>query len=128
MTLERGRQSVVALSSGFMMYPPNIHPEYAALRRCIEQSPTTFVLVPSLNREICVAETVRRQLVRAFARPAEREEAVIRERFSVYVGLPVRKVETMRPLVAIVDELAAAVRGEVRWGTFAEIRPSAARS
>jgi hypothetical protein len=49
----------------------------AVLRRRIEQRPITFVLLPSLNREICVAETVRRQIVRPFARPVEREEAVI---------------------------------------------------
>ena len=112
LTREGGRQSVVALSSGFMTYPQDIHSQYALLRRRIEQSPTTFVLVPSLNREICVAETVRRQLVRPFARPAGREEAVIRERFSVYVGLRARKIETMRPLAEVVDELVAAIQGE----------------
>lgn len=96
---------VAALSSGFMTYAHTIHPEYARLRQAIERSPTTFVLIPSLDRELCVAETVRRQLTRPFARSRTREEAVIRERFSIYVGLPAPKVQTMRPLTDVVNEL-----------------------
>ena len=101
---------VVALSSGFMTYPEEVHPDYARLRRDVEQSLRTVVLIPSLDREVCIAETVRRQLTRPFARSAETEEAVIRERFSIYTGLRARKIETMRPLDAIVDELVAAAR------------------
>lgn len=99
---------VSALSSGFMTYPQDVHPEYARLRHDIEQSPTTFVLIPSLDCEICVVETVRRQLARPFARSAAKEEAVIRERFPIYVSLRAQKIETMRPLTAIVDELRVA--------------------
>jgi shikimate kinase len=101
---------VMALSSGFMTYPRDIHPEYADLRSEIERSPTTFVLVPSLDPERCVAETVRRQMTRPFSRSTAREESVIRERFPIYVGLSSRKIETMRPLAAIVDELLSATR------------------
>ena len=101
----RGR-SVVALSSGFMTYPRDVHPAYARLHRDIEESPATFVLVPSLDFELCVAETVRRQLARPFARSPEREEAVIRERFPIYMGFRARRIETMRPVTAVVDELA----------------------
>jgi shikimate kinase len=43
--------------------------------------------------------------MRSFARSPEREEHVIRQRFPVYAGLPARKVETMRPLTAVVTEL-----------------------
>lgn len=100
---------VSALSSGFMTYPQGIHPEYARQRQDIEQSPTTFVLIPSLDCEVCVAETVRRQLERPFARSAGMEEAAIRERFPIYVGLRARKIETMRSVTAIVDELRMAI-------------------
>ena len=96
---------VLALSSGFMTYAPVIHSDYARLRRDVIQHPTTFVLIPSLDLEMCVAETVRRQMSRPFARSAKREEAVIRERFPLYVGLPARKIETMRPPAVIVDDL-----------------------
>ncbi len=107
-----GGRSVAALSSGFMTYPWDIHPQYGSLRQYVEGSRTTFVLIPSLDRDTCVAETVRRQLARPFARPAEKEAAVIRERFPIYAGLRARKVETMRPPAAVVDELLAALRGE----------------
>jgi shikimate kinase len=101
---------VVALSSGFMTYPLSIHPEYADLRQAVAQRPTTYVLIPSLEREACVAETVRRQLTRPFARSAAREEAVIRQRFPIYVGLSARKIETMRLPTAVVDAILTSVR------------------
>jgi len=107
--IERNGRRVVALSSGFMTYPPDVHPQYSSLHRDIERHPTTFVLLPSLDRDICVAETVRRQITRPFARPAAREEAVIRERFPVHVGLRAGKIETMRTIEAVVDEILAAM-------------------
>jgi len=103
-----GREAVLALSSGFMTYLPDIHPEYERCRREIVSSLSTFVLLPSLDVETCVAEIVRRQLIRPFARSAEREEQVIRTRFPIYVRIPARKVETMRPVYEVVDELIAA--------------------
>ena len=104
---EGTRPGVVALSSGFMTYPGDAHPEYGRLRRELEECAQTLVLLPSLNRECCVAETVRRQVARRFGRSPEREEAVIRARFEIYVALPARKVETMRPAAAIIDEILA---------------------
>ena len=105
-TLQEGTDgTVVALSSGFMTYSQDIHPDYPRLRRDIEHSPTTLVLIPSLDRELCVAETVRRQLARPFARSLAAEDAVIRARFPLYVGLPPRKIETMKPLSLIADEI-----------------------
>jgi shikimate kinase len=100
---------VAALSSGFMTYPNDTHREYPCLRRDLEQSQTTFVLIPSLNRDCCIAETVRRQMERPFARSRRREEAVIRDRFAFYVGLPVRKIETLRPLPVVVDEIVVSI-------------------
>jgi shikimate kinase len=100
---------VVALSSGFMTYRPDLHPSYASVRDHVATNPSTFVLLPSLDLETCVAETVRRQLTRSFARPQEREEHVIRTRFPIYASLPARKVETMRPVGEVVAELVAAV-------------------
>jgi shikimate kinase len=105
MLSEGQERRVVALSSGFMTYPQDIHPEYARVRSALERSPTTFVLLPSLDRDTCVVETVRRQRARQFARSASKEAAVIRERFPIYAGLRARKIETMRPLGGIVDEL-----------------------
>jgi shikimate kinase len=103
------RERVVALSSGFMTYARDIHPEYARARRELEQHPHTFVLLPSFDRDVCVTETVRRQIARPFGRPSAKEEAVIRARFEIYMSLPVRKIETMRPVAAAVAEIVAAL-------------------
>lgn len=98
--------AVLALSSGFMVYPPAVHAAYPALKETIARCPFTFVLLPSLNRETCIAETVRRQIGRPFSqRHPAREEAVIRERFDRYINLPAMKVETMRPA----HDVAAAI-------------------
>jgi hypothetical protein len=45
------------------------------------------VLLPSFDRDVCVAETVRRQIARPFGRPSAKEEAVIRTRFEIYFGV-----------------------------------------
>ena len=102
-----GGFGVVALSSGFMTYPDDVHPDYVYWRQRVASSQSTVVLLPSLDLETCVAEIVRRQLRRPFARAPEREEYVIRKRFPIYVGLPARKVETMRPVGAVVADLLA---------------------
>ena len=100
------RGGVLTLSSGFMVYPASVHPAYGEARATIARSRTTVVLLPSLDLETCVAETVRRQLGRALCRrDAAAEETVIRERFGRYSALPVPKVETMRPA----HEVAAAI-------------------
>jgi shikimate kinase len=103
------RLAVVALSSGFMTYARDIHLEYWSVRREVEQHPHTFVLLPSLVRDVCVAETVRRQIARPFGRSSAKEEAVIRERFETHMAVPVQKIETMRPVTAVVDEIIAAL-------------------
>jgi shikimate kinase len=93
---------VVALSSGFMAYPDDVHPDYQRWRQQVAFSPRTFVLLPSFQLETCVKEIVRRQLERPFARSAEREEQVIRARFPIYSGLGSRKIETMQPVERVV--------------------------
>jgi shikimate kinase len=103
------RPDILALSSGFMTYPADVHPAYPIWRQRIRSDPSTFVLLPSLEVETCVQETVRRQRGRPFARSAEREEQVIRTRFPVYFGLPGRKVETMQPIEAVLAELISAL-------------------
>jgi shikimate kinase len=98
---------VMALSSGFMTYPPGVHPDYGELCRAIAASPSTVVLLPSFDIASCVAETVRRQAQRPFGRGASREEEVIRARFDVHRALAARQFETMRGVHAIVENLAA---------------------
>jgi shikimate kinase len=117
-----GTRGVVALSSGFMTYEPALHPCYAQWRDAIASSDTTFVLLPSLDLETCVAEVVRRQVGRSFARTRDREERIIRTRFAIYAGLPATKVETMRPVDAVVADILSLLRWSTRrvdallWG------------
>lgn len=112
---------VIALSSGFMTYPTEIHSQYTRIRSKIAGSPGTFVLLPSIALEACVRETVRRQLTRPFVRSAAKEEAVIRERYATYMSLPARKVETMRS----VDEVVEAMVGLLPPNTPLEQTPGA---
>jgi shikimate kinase len=111
------RPGVLALSSGFMTYRHDIHVDYLEWRRQIGSSPSTFVLLPSLDHNTCVAETVRRQRRRRFARLAEREEQVIRSRFFVYIDVPAQKIETMRPVDAVAAELLLALSCPARRST-----------
>lgn len=117
---------VVALSSGFMTYPRDAHSMYAAVRERVAASRTTLVLLPALNFECCVAEIVRRQRPRPFARSAAREEAVIRERFWWYAGLPAKKVETMRSPTDVVDEIVVALAAQLGADPTARLRIGAA--
>lgn len=98
---------VLALSSGFMTYATDVHPEYQRLRREIDQHPNTFVLLPSLDRDACIAEIVRRQIARPFGRSSASEEAVIRARFEIYVTMPMRKIETARSVAAAAGEIVS---------------------
>jgi hypothetical protein len=110
--LSSGREplQVVALSSGFMTYQPAVHPNYPSLHQRLASSPTTFVLLPTFDLESCVAETVRRQLTRSFARSPAGEKEVIRKRFQIYANLPAQKVETLRPLAVVVADLLPVIR------------------
>jgi shikimate kinase len=96
---------VIALSSGFMTYGDEIHPSYSEIRAAIAESSTTFVLLPSLDVETCVAEIVRRQVHRPLGLVASREEAKIRERFTIYMALPAVKVTTLQPPDAVVTQI-----------------------
>jgi shikimate kinase len=103
--------AVIALSSGFMTYPEDTHPQLPTVWQSIVTQPSTFVLLPSLDLEECVTETVRRQRRRPLAhhRTDRREEEVIRERFPVYMDLPGRKVTTMREPADVAAEIAAGI-------------------
>ena len=109
-TAAMGGAGVLALSSGFMTYPPDVHAEYERCCQDFTSSTSTFVLLPSLDVEACVAETVRRQLLRPFARSADQEAHVIRTRIPIYASLHVRNVETMRPIDEVLDELNSQLR------------------
>ena len=113
--------AVLALSSGFMTYATDVHPDYARVRGEIAASATTLVLLPSLDYQTCVAETVRRQLGRRFHRSAEREEEVIRERFGVYRNLSASKLKTMNPVSEVVAAAVANLLPNIRLQPTARV-------
>jgi hypothetical protein len=76
--------TVLALSSGFMTYRADTHPAYRGISREVIASRSTVVLLP---------------------------EQVIRERFGVYWALPTKKLETSRPIDAVVDDLVTHLPG-----------------
>lgn len=108
------RRQVLALSSGFMTYPADVHQAYSKCQAGIASHPNSFVLLPSLDLETCVRETVRRQMERPFARHPDREEQVIRQRFDLYRNLPVRKIETTRPPLEIALEIRSRLEPGIR--------------
>jgi len=103
--------AVFALSSGFMTYPETAHPAIAELQRQLARASTTVLLLPSLDRETCVAEIVRRQQTRPLAirRSPERDEGVIRERFDVYQRLSTPVVTTMQPVEAVARDIVRCI-------------------
>jgi shikimate kinase len=110
---EASQPTVFALSSGFMVYPTSITPEYPALVRAIESHPATVLLIPSLDLEECVALTVQRQLARPYLRPdAVSEERKIRERFALYCGLECAMFETSASPHEVVTRLVRHFRAD----------------
>jgi len=109
-SIAAAENGVIALSSGFMTYPYEVHPCYIESRAAIAESRGTFVLVPSFDFEACVVEIVRRQIQRPLGLLASNEEAKIRQRFSIYMALPATKVETMRSPDETVMEILDALQ------------------
>lgn len=102
-------RGVLALSSGFMTYPERIHPACPACeRRSRRPHPQSSSCLPSIAT-YAWPRPLRRQVTRPFGRSGEREAAVIRERYSIYMALSVVKVETMHPVDEVVDEIASAL-------------------
>ncbi|MGJ7528707.1 shikimate kinase [Variovorax sp. GB1P17] len=80
--------AVLALSSGFLIYPADVDARDPALRAAIEHDPLTALLMPSFELEPCVDTIVRRQLARPYlAGDRVKEERRIRERFPRFMAL-----------------------------------------
>jgi shikimate kinase len=100
--------AVLVLSSGFMVYPPEIDPGYLATRDSIEGDALTFLLMPSFELESCVSIIVERQLARTYLPgDRDREERRIRERYGRYAALRCQRVSTEVPPERVVADLIA---------------------
>lgn len=102
--------TVVVLSSGFMVYPAEIDPDYSRARDAVEMAPLTFLLMPSFDLEDCVATIVERQLLRPYLfSDRDREERRIRERFGRYQALRCQRVSTDVAPERVVSDLIARI-------------------
>ena len=103
-------QTVCALSSGFMTYPPDIHPDIPEIHGKLLSSEATVLLLPAREIEACVQETVRRQMTRPHVLTSESdEESKIRARIPIYRSMRVRRVFTDVPVECVIEEVLAAV-------------------
>jgi shikimate kinase len=107
--------TVFVLSSGFMVYPSKIDPDYPRARDAVERAPLTFLLMPSFDFEDCVAMIVERQLLRQYL-PSNRgsEERRIRERFGQYLTLRCQRVSTGVAPERVISELIASIAANTR--------------
>ncbi|WP_321857633.1 shikimate kinase [Burkholderia cenocepacia] len=80
--------TICAVSSGFMLYPADVTPDYSALRRCIEVDPLTALLLPAFDLDGCAKRIVSRQMSRPYLNANEADEMrKIRDRFSAFLRL-----------------------------------------
>ncbi len=105
------RPALFVLSSGFMTYDSNIHKAIVDVHRSILTSPTTILVMATFDQASCEDETVKRQLLRDYARPADEERRVIRERFPVYVEMGAIQAATDKPIDKVVDEILTQLPG-----------------
>ncbi|MAV26944.1 MAG: hypothetical protein CMQ05_12655 [Gammaproteobacteria bacterium] len=69
---------MIATSSGFMTYARSLHPQIAGVQEKIANDPGTVLLLPWFDKELCIRETVRRQLDRSYTSrdPAQHRDII----------------------------------------------------
>lgn len=96
--------TIIVCSSGFMTYPENLDQNYHELKGEIENHIFTFLVLPSLDLEMCVQTILSRQMNRTYLNPViESEELKIRARFKIYTGFKCRAVLTDRSPDIVAD-------------------------
>ena len=102
------RTDILALSSGFMTYADDVHPAYPAWRRRLASSPSTFVLLPSLQFDARQRDGSAPTGASLFPLGGTRRTCHSRT-ISCLSGLPARKIATLRPVETVVEELISAL-------------------
>ncbi|MCU4379181.1 shikimate kinase [Acinetobacter haemolyticus] len=99
--------SIIVCSSGFMTYSDDVHQDYLKIKQEVEHHLFTFLLLPSLDFEACVKETLKRQMGRVYLEDmsAEKEELKIRARFKLYTGLNCKIVLTSETPTLVVSRI-----------------------
>lgn len=108
------KDAVVALSSGFMLYSTDVHPQIAMIHRALLSSPTTVLLLPSFDLDTCVQETTRRQMAKPHVMSTEEaQRQKIRRRFHEYFPMGNIRVSTDKPFDQVVREIASALEAGI---------------
>ena len=103
-SLSRQQHHILVCSSGFMTYPNDIDQNYIKVKDEIENHIFTFLVLPSLDLEMCVQTILSRQMNRTYLNPViESEELKIRARFKIYTGFKCRAVLTDRSPDIVAD-------------------------
>ncbi len=119
-----GTPAVCALSSGFMTYAEDIDPRYPAMRRAVEAHPLSALLLPSCDIDRCTEIIVGRQLQRPYL-PGNRdsEEARIRSRFPLFMGLRCERFLSDAQPEAVAAALASFVRARLEAARRGDASP-----
>lgn len=100
--------AIVILSSGFMTYGSDIHPEVESIHKHILDSPTTILLMPSFDLEECVQEIVKRQMAKTYVKSSVvHQTEMIRLRFPIYRPMGNIQVTTNKPVSEVVDKIVS---------------------
>ena len=94
-SLSRQQHHILVCSSGFMTYTHPLSDTYIRLKQQIILDPYTFLFLPSLDKQCCIQEIVKRQMGRSYLKAnKEKESTKINKRIDHYLSLPCRTVIT----------------------------------
>lgn len=104
---------IMVCSSGFLHYPPDVHPLYKTVLQNILDSDLTLLFLASLDLEVCVELIVKRQMQRKYLNSVStQEEHKIRKRFNACMKLPCKKIITDRAVLDVVSEIKSDLKLE----------------
>lgn len=110
MTIEK---AVMILSSGFMVYQEWVDPDYSELKKQINQTPYSILLMPSDNFELCSREIIKRQINRRLHCSYGRELEKITNRFQLYLSCGSIKVFSSGTPFEIVDLMMRKINEQI---------------
>ena len=99
-------EAVIATSSGFMTYDPEIHPAIKIIQESIIDSSSTVLLLASFDRDRCIEKTINRLLTRSYEpKSIEFQRNRIETRYDLYKSIGSIKVSTDKPVEQVVAEI-----------------------
>lgn len=94
-SLSPKQHHILVCSSGFITYTNQLSDTYIKLKQQIVLDPCTFLFLPSLDKQCCIQEIVKRQMGRSYLKANKEKESIkINKRIDTYLSLPCRTVIT----------------------------------